>query len=790
MEKTNSKSGCSSRFRNDLDQSPTLCPSCKSFLTNVLAQLPRRPGKLNDHWEVELSHRLNFENDGPNSMTAVPIQNCFLCNLIAAGWRQISWISGSSFPVEEAFPGSTIEVSIGPGAGGTDVKLDDTSKSEWRMLENAWDLRASNGEEWHRGKPTARTIYASRLKLRELRGGQEARSKPDNSGVRMHRFPSNTGSDSTYKHINSWMDYCKESHPRLPKLRSRTPTDEAWLPTRLLDIQSTSGDRQDTVRLVEGASRPSDAEYATLSYCWGRKSFNTLSRKSRKAFAEGIDVDQLPQTFQDAIKVARKLRISYLWIDALCIVQDDQDDWSRESVTMAKIYTYAVVNISAAASDHAGRGIFRPHREAIIEGFLLNRETLEGPIDRQSGTGLSFHCTLEYPDTRDVYHGPLSSRGWVLQERTLSPRVLYFTRYQVFWECKSQRACESHPDGYPAGDFAASGDREGSDPHALTLADCFLGERQNLYYTTPNREIPREEILRLWDNLTKRYSRLVLSHESDKLVALSGIASRLGVSCQLGEYLAGIWRSSLPKSLLWHASEGSTRPLEYRAPSWSWASHLSSRDGVLRPALKVLDTSVTYTGANMGSISSASLQVACQVCQVVFDKSIQGAQYKNGLLYLNPTRGYQRSQSLLQLLLDPDQALEKPDTKADTYLLSVYEMVSNPATLFQVKEHEAAYLLVTSTGAAKAQFRRMGILRLIHLRYISRPSSWNPLMFAFECIESLCHVYSEAKRSFAYHQRRMPYFEIKRALDAGVESMSSSLYDQRKRSAEYVIELI
>ena len=82
--------------------------------------------------------------------------------------------------------------------------------------------------------------------------------------------------------------------------------------------------------------------------------FKTLSRENRNVLAEGVYIDQLPQTFRDAIQVAGKLGISYLWIDALCIIQDDQDDWSRESVTMAKIYTYSVVNISAAASDHAG----------------------------------------------------------------------------------------------------------------------------------------------------------------------------------------------------------------------------------------------------------------------------------------------------------------------------------------------------------------------------------------------------------------------------------------------------
>ena len=149
------------------------------------------------------------------------------------------------------------------------------------------------------------------------------------------------------------------------------------------------------------------------------------------------------------------------------------------------------------------------------------------------------------------------------------------------------------------------------------------------------------------------------------------------------------------------------------------------------------------------------------MCQVVFDKSIGGAQYKDGMLYLNPTRGYQSGQSLLQLLLDPDQDLERPDKsteKEDIFLLSVYDTASNPATLFQIKEHEAAHLLATSTGSDKAQFRRIGVLHLIHHRYMFWPRSWNPLMFAFASIGFLCQVYAEARKSLAYYQRQMPYF--------------------------------
>ena len=139
-------------------------------------------------------------------MIADLIQNCCLCNLIAVGWRQITWAAGSPYPVERAFPESTLKISIGPGGGGTDIRLDDTPKREWRMLENAWALLASSGEERIHGKPTARTKYTSHLKLTELREDQGAQLKPITCGTRLHRSASTTGSDSTYQHINSWMD--------------------------------------------------------------------------------------------------------------------------------------------------------------------------------------------------------------------------------------------------------------------------------------------------------------------------------------------------------------------------------------------------------------------------------------------------------------------------------------------------------------------------------------------------------------------------------------------------------
>src|SRR6187402_2210908 len=154
-------------------------------------------------------------------------------------------------------------------------------------------------------------------------------------------------------------------------------------------------------------------------------------------FSEGIEVYKLPKTFQDAIYVARHLnpRVQYLWIDSLCIVQDDARDWARESVQMYQIYRNSYCNISATgAKDNDGGLFFDRNPEFLWEDQInLNAEgipklrSMNGERGQNFGLGVDIRrCNILDASfwAREVDNAHINRRGWVLQERLLAPRVL------------------------------------------------------------------------------------------------------------------------------------------------------------------------------------------------------------------------------------------------------------------------------------------------------------------------------------------------------------------------------
>ena len=136
---------------------------------------------------------------------------------------------------------------------------------------------------------------------------------------------------------------------------------------------------------------------------------------------ESIDCGKLPKTFQDAVAVTRQLGIQYLWIDSLCIIQDDPEDWERESMLMEDVFSSAYCTISARATEARGLLMDRPERQCV-------------KLDSGKYAPI-FICEHIDDFDRDVEESPLSYRGWVFQERILSRRTIYFTDRQVYWEC-------------------------------------------------------------------------------------------------------------------------------------------------------------------------------------------------------------------------------------------------------------------------------------------------------------------------------------------------------------------
>jgi hypothetical protein len=282
-------------------------------------------------------------------------------------------------------------------------------------------------------------------------------------------------------------------------------------------------------------------DYVTLSHCWGTLETLKLMKSNVQALSSTIPLHSLCKTFQDAVLVTSLLGYKYLWIDSMCIIQDDEDDWRKESALMSEVYGNAVVNLAATDAKDGSVGLFHQRVVARITKQYVQTKSLQ---------------TYEIPDERLYFRcldrSPLSRRAWVFQERYLARRTVHFSAEQIFCECRSHIACEGWPEGASVG---ADGPDDIPFPSKSNMGD------------------PEE-----WRNIIQLYSRTRLTYSKDKLVALSGVARQFQ-SVTGDQYVAGLWRTGLEVYLCWRVERSKTlRPLpqsetsSYQAPSWSWAS--------------------------------------------------------------------------------------------------------------------------------------------------------------------------------------------------------------------------
>lgn len=260
---------------------------------------------------------------------------------------------------------------------------------------------------------------------------------------------------------------------------------------------------------------------------------------------------------------------------------------------MDQVYENSLCNIAATGASNAEEGCFKDRDESLLRRCIIKSEW----NNQKNGTWEII--ANDFWDAR-INRAPLNKRGWVMQERWLSPRVLHYGRDQILWECSELEACEKYPAGLPK---LLKNVRSGFklDPEFLKR----LEYRKEDYYTEADPDFLHRST---WSSIVRRYSVTGLTKGEDKLVAISGIAKRMQ-SLLDDEYLAGLWRKDLPCQLLWWVSDYDpayplppTRSRPYRAPSWSWASvdgavsGSSGRyDGIV---ITILDAVVTPVGAD------------------------------------------------------------------------------------------------------------------------------------------------------------------------------------------------
>ena len=333
-------------------------------------------------------------------------------------------------------------------------------------------------------------------------------------------------------------------------------------------------------------------EYVTLSYVWGGVDKGITTKENLPQRYGSISLDSLCKTDQDAITVTRRFGFEYLWIDALCIIQDDKSDWEKESAKMCNIYRDSVLTLVASSSTRGDQGMFsaRPRRFLAETAVICGLRKKEDPADEadydidlivskleadpeQPNEMLDTALLIE--DAADfngpfvlvrkpvLSHGldagqyhkyytsedfPLEDRAWCFQERILSTRIVHFAKEELVWECNYGIACECW-----------GMNREGEKTLRQDFQD--LGQLKDSRLRGDG-----------WMDIVKKCTSRKLTKQSDRLPTLSGLARSLQEK-GFGEYVAGLWNKHLPAQLLWKAfGSESRRVVPYQAPTWSFAS--------------------------------------------------------------------------------------------------------------------------------------------------------------------------------------------------------------------------
>lgn len=360
----------------------------------------------------------------------------------------------------------------------------------------------------------------------------------DYAQSRPGEFPSSTRDSVAL--WQKWYRLCKDKH------RHCRPSDQRhnFRPKRLIQVHEDDPMSWNLVDETSDITEP----YMTLSHCWGASQPIRLKRSDIVQYKERNLITKLPKTFAEAIEVAKSLGIHYIWIDSLCIVQDDEADWREQSSLMRSIYTYSDCNIAATSSRGSSEGCFQTSDAALKHPTVIN---LGFELNGCSTYQLSRVSSVE----DDLNTAPLNSRAWVFQERYLASRQLSFTASQVYWECAELVANEQCPGG---------------------LADELWTKQQTLSLWK-KRLAPAndEDFRRIWSNVVEQYSSCALTKKTDKVIALSGLADHLERSQRhVGNtYRYGLWSRDFHRQLCWtsHFSVSEPEQLDNAiAPTWSW----------------------------------------------------------------------------------------------------------------------------------------------------------------------------------------------------------------------------
>ena len=367
---------------------------------------------------------------------------------------------------------------------------------------------------------------------------------------RLFSLPYNTSSRASIDRARTWLRKCIKADA-MQGHRSNTYTEilQDDYPSRLIHI---TGSDVFSLALVDGKS--STDGYSALSYCWGEgpATWRTL-RTNLKDRYRVLSMQDLPPTLQQAVEVTSRLGLHYLWVDSICIAQDDSQEWESEAVKMASIYKNATLTIAADWAPCAGAGLYNSHSRSLE----LERSLREGHVNAilpciYEKASVYLSTSHMFATADHVFEtSNLARRAWAYQERLLSRRILHFTETQLYWECV----------------------------HAFRSEDNFVDDTREGFNDLRTRLLPSgnhsvNTFVDLWyTGAISEYSGRRLTKQKDRLLAVAGVAKAAKPIFQI-DYHAGHWNHQFVGSLCWWTVSSAGKIATFCAPTWSWASQV------------------------------------------------------------------------------------------------------------------------------------------------------------------------------------------------------------------------
>ncbi|KAH0436653.1 hypothetical protein CcaCcLH18_04210 [Colletotrichum camelliae] len=436
--------------------------------------------------------------------------------------------------------------------------------------------------------------------------------RPYDTGFETHQeYPlshcddTSTGSPKALSVAKQWLQICKTSPKHSFCRDTYGPSGTcSTLPTRVLCVGSE--DREPFLFEGNGLKEP----YCILSYCWGLAGNTVTTKENFSQRTQNIPLATLPTVIRQAVIATRTLGYKYIWIDALCIIQDDPDDWAREAAVMHDRYSQADLTITSLVAADSMDSLFEPRPRRTARPIPLNLilpKKYRHPFNERIFEFAAYPDYHKYPEC--VIKGPVHQRAWTLQEHLMSTRVVCFGPGILHWKCLCSYRLEPDPDALCV-EFAH---RELDERRRLKTAVKTL-QRQELSHQT---NAPPIEV---WQLQVEEFTRRKLTKRSDRIPAFLAISK---VLCKAGgdKFIGGLWTGKqLIPSMCWKLHQADDTDI--RGSSWTWGSRsgeisyeLLKHPGKMMPKSSIISVDISSDTSQSSVSGSITLRGFLGVCK-------------------------------------------------------------------------------------------------------------------------------------------------------------------------------